>query len=197
MTEAGRPPPERRKANPDNTRRRECSRTQISESAVSWVFKPAARPPTRDAPACRTHPKPRVPPERVIAHFVRRGLLEREGTERFKVHALGADYSRAQLDDTTRTALHFAHARHYTIVANVADTLYRTKGRATEGLALFDHERAQFEAAYAWLVGCADEAAARLLIDLVSTVAAHTGPLRFHPRQRIAWANSQLRATRF
>ena len=101
------------------------------------------------------------------------------------------------------------------------------------GLALFDRERAQIEAAYAWLdaevgrgvltappdgraapprgrgneVGDASAssrraedspphlAAARQMLALVNAVA-YTSNLRFHPRQRIAWPESQLRAAR-
>ena len=32
----------------------------------------------------------------MLARFVRRSLLEREGAERFKLHDLAADYARAQ-----------------------------------------------------------------------------------------------------
>ncbi len=175
----------------------------------------------------------------MLGHFVRRSLLEREGAERFKVHDLAADYARAQLDDPARTALHLAHARHYTAVGDDAQSLY-LKGDAVGGLALFDRERAQLEAAYAWLdaevgrgvltapppgraalprgrgnevgdasassrpsgtlshrmgEGWGEGAAARQLLTLVNAVV-YTGDLRFHPRQRIAWLESQLRAAR-
>ena len=169
----------------------------------------------------------------MLGHFVRRSLLEREGAERFKVHDLAADYARTQLDNPARTALHLAHARHYTAVGDEADTIYM-KGDAVGGLALFDRERAQLEAAYAWLdaevgrgvltapppgraalprgrgneVGDASAsswrgednppylAAARQLLDLVNAVVYTGQELRFHPRQRIAWLESQLRAAR-
>ena len=168
-------------------------------------------PPEGGTPSAATN-EPPGDPERLLALFVRRSLLEREGAERYKVHDLAADYARAHLDDPARTALHLAHARHYTAVGDEAQGLY-LKGDAVGGLALFDRERAQLEAAYVWLDGRAAlprgrdlgaapqfgpaemEAAARQLLALVNAVA-YTGDLRFHPRQRIAWLESQLRAAR-
>ncbi len=130
----------------------------------------------------------------MLGHFVRRSLLEREGADRYRLHDLAADYARTQLGAAALPALHLAHAAHYTAVGYEATGLY-LKGDAVGGLALFDRERAQLEAAYAWLAGRGEEAAARQLLALVNTVA-YTGELRFHPRQRIGWLESQLRAAR-
>lgn len=82
------------------------------------------------------------------------------------------------------------------------------------GLALFDRDRAQIEAAFEWLDGCGSrgeeahpapsqnlltsastEAAARQLIALLDAVA-NVSALRFHPRQRIAWVEARLHAAR-
>jgi tetratricopeptide (TPR) repeat protein len=129
----------------------------------------------------------------MLGRFVRRSLLEREGAERFKLHDLAADYARVQLATNALTALHLAHARHYTVVAWDANGLYQ-KGDAVDGLAQFDRERTQIEAAYSWLAGREDEATARQLITLVDAVS-YTADLRFHPRsQRIPWLESQRRA---
>jgi len=129
----------------------------------------------------------------MLSRFVRRSLLEREGVERFKVHDLAADYARGQLGLDALGELHLAHAKHYTSVARLADGLYKIKGKAALGLALFDSERTQIETAYAWLSSRGDENAARQLLSLMDVVA-YTGDRRFHPRQRLAWAESQLRA---
>ena len=177
--------------------------------------------------------------EEMLGHLVRRSLLEREGADRYKLHDLAADYAREQLTEAERTALHLAHARHYTAVGEEADQLYQTKGKHVDGLALFDRERAQIEEAFAWLdaqIGrtpCAplergvhaasthegttaleldlppglrelkraearapQEAAVRQMIDLVNAVVYTGQALRFHPRQSIAWLESQLRAAR-
>jgi tetratricopeptide (TPR) repeat protein len=131
--------------------------------------------------------------EAMLDRVVRRSLLEREGGDRYKLHDLAADYARVQLSDTALVELHLAHARHYTSVGEEANQLYLTKGKTTDGLALFDRERVQIEAAYAWLAGRVDEPAARQMIALVDA-AAYTGDLRFHPSQRIAWLESQFRS---
>ncbi len=134
--------------------------------------------------------------EAMLTHFVRRSLLEREGADRYKLHDLAADYACAQLHASAVVDLHLAHARHYTAVGDEADDLYLTKGKTTDGLALFDRERAQIEAAYAWLAARDDEAAARQIIALVNAVVYTGQGLRFHPRQRIAWLQGQLCAAR-
>jgi tetratricopeptide (TPR) repeat protein len=133
--------------------------------------------------------------ETMLDHFVRRSLLECEGADRYKLHDLAADYARAQLGEAPLTALHLAHARHYTAVGEEADQLY-LQGQPVQGLALFDAERAQLEAAYAWLATRDDAAAAQPMIALVNAVVYTGQTLRFHPRQLIAWLESQLRAAR-
>ncbi|MCX6956152.1 MAG: tetratricopeptide repeat protein [Verrucomicrobia bacterium] len=130
----------------------------------------------------------------MLGHFVRRSLLECEGTDRFKLHDLAADYARGRLEPEALEALRLTHAEHYTVVGRQADALY-LKGEVVSGLALFDRERAQIEAAYGWLVGRTDEGAAKRLIALVGAVV-YTSNLRFHPHQCIAWLESQLRAAR-
>ncbi len=127
-----------------------------------------------------------------LTTLLRRSMLEREGTDRYKLHDLAADYARDKLSTVARHELALAHARHYTSVGVQADTLY-IKGEPVSGLALLDRERAQIEAAYVWLDGQRDEAAAHQLIALVEVIT-YIGDLRFHPRQRIAWFESQLRA---
>ncbi|MEY2879470.1 MAG: hypothetical protein RLZZ15_1850 [Verrucomicrobiota bacterium] len=133
--------------------------------------------------------------EAALTAFVRRSLLEREGADRYKLHDLAADYARTQLDPAALAGLHLAHSRHYTTVGEEADALYVKKGETMAGLALFDRERAQLEAAYAWLTAQPADAAARQLTALVSAVS-YTGYLRFHPRQQIIWQESRLHAAR-
>ncbi len=157
--------------------------------------------------------------------LVNASLVEwNEANGRFRLHDLVRQFCDGKLTEAERTELHLTHARHYTAVGQLADKLYQTKGKHVDGLALFDRERVQIEAAFAWLdsqVGrvtpCApadgraalprrqaerqlgptaeNEAAARQLIALVNAVI-YTADLRFHPRQRIAWLESQLRAAR-
>jgi tetratricopeptide (TPR) repeat protein len=132
--------------------------------------------------------------EEMLGRFVRRSLLEREGGDRYRLHDLAADYARAQLGSDALPTLHRTHAAHYTAVGDETQGIYM-KGDAVGGLALFDRERAQIEAAYTWLAARGDEAAARQVLALVGAVV-YAGDLRFHPHQRIAWLESQLRAAR-
>ena len=157
--------------------------------------------------------------------LVNASLVEwNEAGGRFRLHDLVRQFCNGKLTEAERTELHLAHARHYTAIGEEADELYKTKGKHADGLALFDREREQIEAAYSWLDGqvgrvtpCAPDSAktasqrrtedcppyppitleadARQMIALVDAVV-YTGDLRFHPRQRIAWLESQLRAAR-
>ncbi len=158
----------------------------------------------------------------MLDRFVHRSLLEREGAERYKLHDLVADYARARLGEPALDDLRMAHARHFVRVGDEAQALYM-KGDVVGGLALFDRERAQIEAAFAWLAakvvpdfspqdsappeasraGDAVRAeaqdyvpAATVLLDLVSAVVYTGQELRFHPRQRIAWLEAQRAAAR-
>jgi tetratricopeptide (TPR) repeat protein len=137
-----------------------------------------------------------------------------EANGRFRLHDLVRQFCDGKLTEAERTGLHLAHARHYTAVGEVADELYKTKSQV-DGLALFDRERVQIEAAYSWLearssrreeapdksgsrqkmslLTSAATEVARQMIALVNAVI-YTSALRFHPRQRIAWLESQLRA---
>jgi tetratricopeptide (TPR) repeat protein len=150
--------------------------------------------------------------------LTRRSLLERAEGDRYQLHDLAADYARARLGPSALDSLRQAHGQHYPAIGREADSLY-TKGKPVEGLALFDAEREQIEAAYGWLTKVvagfspsnlgqdedhradgavrakAQDDFARQLIALVDAVC-YTSDLRFHPRQRIDWSESQLHAAR-
>lgn len=133
--------------------------------------------------------------ERAMQELVDESLVEfSTAVARFRLHDLMRVFCLRKLPAKDSDALHLAHARHYTAVGDEADNLYLS-GDAVGGLALFDRERAPIEAAYARLAERGDEAATRQLLALVSAVV-YTSDLRFHPRQRIAWLESHLRAAR-
>jgi tetratricopeptide (TPR) repeat protein len=119
-----------------------------------------------------------------------------EANGRFRLHDLVRESCDGKLTVAERTELHLAHARHYTAVGYEAQELYKTKGKHLDGLAMFDRERVQIEAAYARLAGRDDEAGARQMIALEDAVVYTGQALRFPPHQRIAWLESQLRAAR-
>jgi tetratricopeptide (TPR) repeat protein len=150
--------------------------------------------------------------EACLTRLRRRNLLEslarEDGAPRHRLHDLAAEYAVKRLaadeGEAARSAAHLAHARHYAAVGDTADELYLA-GDPLAALALFDRERIQIEAAFAWLSaprggdegGKADRAAADLvLLDLVNAVVYTGQALRFHPRQRIAWLEAQAATAR-
>ncbi|GAA5119959.1 hypothetical protein GCM10023212_12820 [Luteolibacter yonseiensis] len=133
--------------------------------------------------------------EEMLASFLRRSLLEPVGTDRYKLHDLAAAYARSCLNGEELDNLTIAHARHYTEVGKDAERWYLEKGNMLTGLALFDRERAQIEAAWIALDMRRDEATAELMMDLVHSIS-YCSNVRFHARQRIVWLESQLRAAR-
>jgi hypothetical protein len=99
----------------------------------------------------------------LLSRLARRNLLERaektaaagaESGERYRLHDLAADYARERLakeeGKDARDTAHLAHAWHYAAVGDAADQLYLA-GDPLAGLALFDRERVQIEAAFTWL----------------------------------------------
>ena len=133
--------------------------------------------------------------EQMLDHFLRRSLLESAAPGRYQLHDLAADYARTRLSAAEIDALALALARHYQTVAEAANQLYM-EGEVLAGLALFDRERAQIEAAFAAMVARPDEAAAERVIGIVEAIVYVGQSLRFHPRQRIVLLESQLRAAR-
>jgi tetratricopeptide (TPR) repeat protein len=130
----------------------------------------------------------------LLARLVRRSLLEREG-DRYRLHDLAAEYAVERLRETdTEFATRLAHARHYAAVGREANRLYKS-GNAVGGLALFDRERGELEAAFRWLTGQQAPETDRVLIELVGSVV-YTSDLRFHPRERIAWLEGERDAAR-
>jgi tetratricopeptide (TPR) repeat protein len=153
----------------------------------------------------------------LLSRLARRNLLERvektataaggDSGERHRLHDLAADYARERLakeeGEAARDAAYLAHAGHYAAVGRKTSELYLA-GDVLAGLALFDRERVQIEAAFAWLTARpggdeeseSDRVADETLLALVDGVAYTGQELRFHPRQRIAWLEAQAAAAR-
>jgi tetratricopeptide (TPR) repeat protein len=130
----------------------------------------------------------------LLARLVRRSLLEREG-DRYRLHDLAAEYAVERLRETdTEFATRLSHARHYAAVGASAQTQYLA-GDVGGGLALFDQERGDLEAAFRWLAGQQAPETYRVLIELVHSVA-YTSSLRLHSQERIAWLEAQRDAAR-
>ncbi len=130
--------------------------------------------------------------------LVNASLVEwNETNGRFRLHDLVRQFCDGKLSEAERTAAQFRHARQYRDVMREADALY-TKGgeNVKRGLELFDRERAHLEAAFAWLQPRRDHESAALVVSLVDAVLYTGQELRFHPRQRIRWLESQRDAAR-
>lgn len=86
-----------------------------------------------------------------------------------------------------RPTLHAArlrHARHYAQVADRADRLYLAGGESVlGGLALFDRERAQIDAAWTWLQGQQEGAAIDEMLMAYADATAYIGTLRYDLRR--------------
>lgn len=132
--------------------------------------------------------------------LLRRSLLDAVGS-RYRLHNLAAEYAREQLDAEALTRLRLAHANYYRTVLAECDRLYLSgSSGVTAGLALFDSERAQIEAAHAWLLGAPE--GDQLLRERVEHLAsypdagAYVLSLRRHPRERIVWLQAALAGAR-
>ncbi|MGA3285553.1 MAG: tetratricopeptide repeat protein [Verrucomicrobiota bacterium] len=146
------------------------------------------------------------------------------GQDRFHLHDLLRQFCNGKLDKAERTAAELRYTAHYLYVGVAAEQLYLQGGEnVIRGLELFDRERTHIEAAFEYLVGKeghsvhgvldASKTALQLLaedcppyqhseMDVTALLASmldimgNTGNLRFHPRQRISWLESQLLTSR-
>lgn len=133
--------------------------------------------------------------------LVRRNLLERDlssgGGERYRLHDLAADYGRHRLGEEegkdALNAAHLFHAGYYATVGQSADGLYLA-GDPLAGMALFDRERVQIEAGFAWLAAHPDGGAADRVILAIVNAVVYASELRFHPQQSISWFEAQAAA---
>ncbi len=146
--------------------------------------------------------------------LVKASLVEyNPGNARFRLHDLVREYLAGLLDPEERRETRIRFGGHFARVGDEVDQLYLKGGQEIlRGLAVFDLERANLEAARALLSEeaglplrdgqrkvqpIADASAresARLLIQLVNGIV-YVGALRFHPRERMAWLQAQLAAS--
>jgi tetratricopeptide (TPR) repeat protein len=115
---------------------------------------------------------------------------------RFRLHDLVRQFSDGKLTDSERTAAKLHYAEHYRDVINASDELYKKGGENVLcSLELFDRERTHIEAAFEWLQSRKDQKSATLFATTVDLMG-NAGSLRFYPRQRMNWLESQLLASR-
>jgi tetratricopeptide (TPR) repeat protein len=154
----------------------------------------------------------------IMQDLVNANLVEwTESSQRFRLHDLLLQFCHEKLSDTERSAAKFRHALHYLTICERSVQLYAKGGEdVVRGLKLFDCERAHIEMAFEflsaetarWYDPAKKEAisgsseipeqlryAATMLIMMVDATG-HAAGLRFHPRQRIRWLESQCHAAR-
>lgn len=131
----------------------------------------------------------------LLDRLVNLNLLEYgEESGRFGWHDLLREFAAARLSAEAGERARVAHADYFIGIGERTDELYmQGNDSMLQGLALFDQERAQLEAAFAFLAD-APRHDARLL-KLVGGVV-YTGALRLTPFQRICWLEAQADAAR-
>src|SRR5713226_419052 len=119
-------------------------------------------------------------------------------TERYRLHDLVRDFTSSHLDNPVRPAAQHRHAAYYKNVLADADRLYLQGGAAIgQGLALFDIEWANIRTGQAWAAANAAlaDSAARVCVEYPNA-GAYVLSLRLHPRERIGWLETAVRAAR-
>lgn len=120
--------------------------------------------------------------EEILWLLRRRSLLEWDAAlERYNQHELLRVFGAERLDHAD--AVRLCHAQYYVKVVERAENELYLKGAVPEGLALFDRERAQIDAGWAWALAHAGEPAADTFLYNYAGATAHIGDLRYHTRQ--------------
>lgn len=121
-----------------------------------------------------------------------------EEARRYGLHDLTRLFAKARLGEEEREALKRRHAAHYQLVLAQAGRHYLQEDNAVKlGLKLFDLERGNIEAGWAWAASKTEvnDRAAQLCIKY-----PYAGllilKLRQHPRERIRWLEVALAAAR-
>ncbi|MGA2266231.1 MAG: tetratricopeptide repeat protein [Phycisphaerae bacterium] len=135
-----------------------------------------------------------------LGELLRYSLVEYdEDSKRYRLHDLVRLFADAYLTDAERGTAKKRHAVFYLAVLRAAEKLYLKGGEAiTQGLALFDHERANIEAGQAW--ACSQPPRVQDAVNLCNQYGA-AGVYCLNLRQdsrneRIPWLEVALTAAR-
>jgi len=118
--------------------------------------------------------------------------------DRWRLHDLGRDFTRALWTVEEGDALAVRHAFWYFQILGQASELYQAGGDSVlAGLGLFDRERQNVEAGQAWAAARAGQnrEIARLC-NAYPDAGVHVISLRLHPRAQVAWLEAALAAAR-
>jgi tetratricopeptide (TPR) repeat protein len=126
----------------------------------------------------------------------RRSLLEYDAaSERYDLHDLARAFALPRLVD--ERAVRLRHARYYQQVAEHAEKELYLKGNPVAGLALFDREQQQIDAAWLWSQKHPHSKEIDQLILDFAGATAHMGDLRYDTQnERIPQLEAQLAAAR-
>ncbi len=120
-----------------------------------------------------------------------------EETRRYSRHDLARLYADERLSEEENFEYRRRHSAHYQEIIKRADQLYLKGGKSIkEGLTLFDMELINAEAGHKWAVANAEDERALELCDDYPAKCYNILPLRQHPRQRIVWLETALKAAR-
>jgi tetratricopeptide (TPR) repeat protein len=120
-----------------------------------------------------------------------------EAKDQFRLHDLVRAFCNRTLRGSERNAAMLRYAKHYIRRGSESEKLYLKAGEKNmmRGLDLFSRDILHVIAAFNWLAKRRDPGSAALLAALVGTTA-HTGLLRFLPRERIRMFEHMLKASR-
>jgi tetratricopeptide (TPR) repeat protein len=135
-----------------------------------------------------------------LSDLVRRSLvLYDSNAKRYRLHDLARLFADSKLSDEERTAAHKRYAKHYRDVLAVANELYKEGGaELAQGLALFDIEWSNIQAAHSWVATPGVEADEdRIELGMTFPDAGvYVLNLRQHAREWIRWQEIALVAAR-
>jgi tetratricopeptide (TPR) repeat protein len=128
--------------------------------------------------------------------LVRRSLLQWDAVaERFDLHDLVREFAATRLPDADPVRLR--HALYYAATALESQDIRYLRRDAVGGLTLFDRERAQIDAGWAWAMMRAGVDAADFLLITYADATAHVGQLRYDVRrERIPQLEAAVAAAR-
>ncbi len=137
--------------------------------------------------------------ERVLGDLYAASMVQWEGvTDRFRLHDLARDYTRARLSDDERVRYAQHHAAHYYVFLQRTDELYVEGGDSMfQGLAMFDRESSNIRTGQTWAAThWKTDNTATILCNGYPSVGACCLRLRLRSRDRISWLAVALSAAR-
>ena len=133
-----------------------------------------------------------------LSDLVSWSLVEfEEELSRYNLHDLARIFSASRLEIGEKEKVQFLHAEHFRNVLSVCNELYLQGGKKLlTGLRIFDLERTNIEAGWAWTKEnfTNNEAAASLCCAYPNWPFVLR--LRLHPKELISWLESSLAAAR-